>query len=361
MMKKKQISKDSSYQKSKWILYKLSRRDDKKLWHELHTKNNQLRHVNTKIPDTKSNQCTSSFRSQGHKFNITSNISPYVSLLSSSSDCWHGSGRSFSQLPRFRKSSSLSSNMTYQEALGVSDPLQNKFVSKHTKNNRKCKLSKSHTLSSLNTIRIKAIDTPSAMFVSPERSELFDLDKITREHEFDQIDTESIIFATNSKYWLRDNAGFTMNIVPKLKERKSIQTDNDDASNEQNKLPKLVKNVNKHTQKRQQIANEDHKHKKQRLKIKVDSRQLQVANKSSSKSNSNRLSTISASPSTARSIKTSSSSVMNSPLLTVKIRERTPINHKMLKKYLYKNIFDKRKMPEDKIYVLGSNSIVSQL
>ena len=356
-MKKKQISKDSSYQKSKWILYKLSRRDDKKLWHELHTKNNRLRHVNTKISDTKSNTSTSSFRSQGHKFNITSNISPSVSLLSSSSNCWHGNGRSFSQLPRFRKCGSQSSNMTYQEALGVSDPLQNKFVSKHTKNNRKCKLSKSHTLSSLNTIRIEAMDTQSAMFVTPERSELFDLDKITREHEFDQIDTESIIFATNSKYWLRDNAGFTMNIVPKLKERKSVQNDNDDASNEQNKLPKLVE----HIQKRQQIANTDHKHKKQRLKIKVDSRQLRVANKSSSKSNSNRLSTISASPSTARSIKTSSSSVMNSPLLTVKIRERTPINHKMLKKYLYKNIFGKRKMPENKIYVLGSNSIVSQL
>ena len=97
----------------------------------------------------------------------------------------------------------------------MDDPLQNKFVSNHTQKQR-CNVSKSdESINSLmNTLNIHP-NTPSVAFTSVPRPELFNLDKIAKENEFSKIETDSLIFEANSRYWIRDNVGFKMPKIPK--------------------------------------------------------------------------------------------------------------------------------------------------
>lgn len=349
-----------SLNRYKWILYKLSYPDDRKIWHELHKKNNKLRHVDTKLCDRKKSTLTSSFKAKGHNFNLSngeymksSQSLTNINKYDINNNKKLKKGISFSQLPRFK--CSLSRDLTYAETLGLNEnPLENKFISNHT-NRRKCinnTLSKSLTLSSIN---ISKINQPSSAFLSTQRTELFDLDKIAKEHEFEKIDTESVIFESNARYWLRNNVGFKMSQIPKRnRKNKNLNDENDKEnkditikSNQQKKtkLPKIASKKRKNL--RKLFLNNKNSKNEDDSTLKVDHRRLIGSASLSNIVSSNMVS------STSRSVERN---VIDSPVLKVKLRERTPINHTAPKKYIYKNIFDKDKNI-DKIYVLGTSSI----
>lgn len=385
------------------------------MWHELHKENNRLRHLDTTLPFPKSNEFTYPFRNTGHLLNLTSThrseIGKY-NIMAIDNKQWHQSGVPFSKLPRWRKSKStpnLYANMTIKEALGMTDdPLQNKFVSNHTKHNHDGRAQQK--LDALHLEQNKE-NIPSSAFAGPPRPELFDLDKVEKENKFDKIDTESIIFTQNSEYWLRDNAGFSMrnsvkqslensvrNInrrklsksrskVSKMKRLSTSKSSNATAVTGTTRLPKISQKTLNHRNgpnPKSPINHHIDGHTVSAPGLSVDHRRLvgsQSLNKLYEELEFKKLSSILSSkkvgihsnfplePLTAlstpscgsvnsaeRSARTGESTVMHSPLLDIKLHPRTPINHKQLKKYLYKNIFDTSR-PNNKIYVLGSNSI----
>jgi len=291
--------------------------------------------------------------------------------------------------------------MTVKEALGITDPLQNNFVSNHTKHDHDKRAQQK--LDALHVEHQKE-NIPTAAFAGPERSELFDLDKITREHEFDKAHTESTIFTRNSQYWLRDNIGFSMkqslqhsnrthtkkegtntmkpnnsvnalktiqkttSRLPKISQKPIKSSHHRNGINGMNARSPSNHHINGHTISAPAGLSMDHRPLVGSRSLNKLYKELEFKSLSSILSSKKTgicsnfpmepLTALSTSPcnSTSRSVPTGESTAMQSPLLDIKLHPRTPINHKQLKKYLYKNIFDKSR-PNNKIYVLGSNSI----
>ena len=380
----KNLNKDKLC-KYKWIVYKLSDIDQKKVWHNLQRKNNRLRHIETKINSNKS-ELTSSFKSKGHNLNLSNkkqiNYSKSLSLIDTNigSSINKNTGKSFSKLPRF-KSSTLNLNyITYKDTLRVKDELsENKFISKHT-NRGKCKSIKND---SLNIIKING--NPSSSFLTTQRTDLFDLDKIAKQYKFDKSDTETSIFAMNSAYWIRDNIGFKLKKQIKKENKICIPQitkikENNKSKNDQKpkKRTKQRKKINMNGKAILINKNKERNNKKE-SELRLQHRRL-VGSASLSNiffpplSMKNRASSRKSSAQTIKLMdnninnkqnhkKTNDSNTIDSntidsqqTILNIKIRERTPLNHKQPKRYLYRNIFNKNDNSK-KIFVLGSNYI----
>ena len=374
-------TKEDNLDKYKWVLYKLSYRDDKKIWHELHKKNNRLRHVDTKLFTLypSQNSLTSAFKSQGHNLNFSDkeniNYSTSLSLIDTNlhSSINKNTGKSFSKLPRFETTKSI---MTYNETLKLKDE-SNTFISHHT-NRRKCNQLLNTINAPLNDVKINNL---SSSFLSTQRTELFDLDKIAKEYEFDKTDTESSIFAKNSAYWIRDNIGFKMrkriknSKTPDITITKMSQNKNNKDSNNNNQQKKKINqkrksNINVKVNK-QMLLKFNNNQNNTGLKLqhrrligsaslsniflpsttirhRIHSAKSSSPSKSSTRSSNNLLN------------HQNDSNIINSPVLNIKLRERTPINHHPLKKYSYRNIFDDNNNTK-KIFILGSNTTMQPI
>ena len=121
-------SKQNQY-KYKWILYKLSNTDDKKIWHNLHKKNNKLKYIETKLDSNKSqlSQLTFVFKSNlsdNKQINYSTSLSLFDANIYSSIN--KNTGKSFSKLPRFKSSTKSNLNyLTYKDILNNHKNAQN--------------------------------------------------------------------------------------------------------------------------------------------------------------------------------------------------------------------------------------------